>query len=713
MESYLRWLRILRDDDRPLFELGHVLPYLSIPERKVLLVQSRCQVCPTKKSRLYQVAPVKVWATRFILPKLVEGIVMSKNLYDLASSLSDYMNPFYSGLISMLIRHAPYDDHTSVVEEQESALRKEIQAAVGKYHPTSLDYTPFLEREGANTRVEQNLPLDYYLNTHIRQIFHLSKQALSSPRVILFPDMSTKTVGVEAKRGSRQVRMVKGILEKENVETTEDLEIVYARTGFQFSGLTELRSAWKYNDLKPRIYYARGPSVYYASRYIQAIFNIILDLFPNVNRYSRHNAQSVHLEPRDIAFIYDYSSFTSNLHEIRNFIAKLAEFYSGTYVTILDTFAGVKSVDLGVLLSDYNQACNIEADFDPSDLLEVSDLVLRHNCGMLGVPGNISSCTLLHGLHLACIVGGIEKSRCVGDDAYAIKSREDNESLGQVKSTIAAQLQNIGVVSLPKTEWWDSRLNEDWDEDTWHYVKRPITRVEENKMEFGFSIEWPSLANILGFSDSFHVIRTETLIDRQKIYGAQVMRFLSVIEAKIAVTDSVTSFIRRFLHAGHRSLGIPSGGLFPTPGISFWVPSERYFGDFVGDIGDRMSGSIIRVPRVFQPGVDDFTVDLRYLEQFSGPSNRILSLLVRLGYLSRTLVTEDIIADEHPEKWSMLLKGQAKTIFSFVYVYSVVENVPAWAYDLLDRSHVPHERSQLTQYFDEDTIDDIEMYLAL
>jgi len=52
-------------------------------------------------------------------------------------------------------------------------------------------------------------------------------------------------------------------------------------------GPIEVRKAWRYNDLKPRVYYARGGVTHTVSRYVQPIMNVFIDSLPEVHRHNR------------------------------------------------------------------------------------------------------------------------------------------------------------------------------------------------------------------------------------------------------------------------------------------------------------------------------------------------------------------------------------------------------------------------------------------
>jgi len=231
-----------------------------------------------------------------------------------------------------------------------------------------------------------------------------------------------------------------------------------------------------------------------------------------VNRRSRYLIDVIRSSYEDTLFIYDYSSFTSTLHEIRNFTAALARYFDDVYVKVVDTYHGVVEVSVGQLLSTFNQTCNVDPKFDTwkfegpeYDRVEGVFPESFHNAGMLGVPGNISSCTLLHGLHLAVLVLSMESCRVVGDDAVGSKLIHD-------LFTFVLRLQNIGSVSISKSIHWSGGVESEGV--GWHYTKRPIERVE-NRVLFGFQAVFPPLASLYCVEDSLHdTFYPETVVGR-------------------------------------------------------------------------------------------------------------------------------------------------------------------------------------------------------
>jgi hypothetical protein len=147
-----------------------------------------------------------------------------------------------------------------------------------------------------------------------------------------------------------------------------DLERYYCYTGGEIEGPCEVRWAYKYTDLKPRIYYANGGSGYFASRYIKDLVNSIGDLFPTTHRQLRYNPRRVGPLHNSTLIVYDYSSFTTNLAELKYFLDALASFCDGHTIQVFDTYEGMLDLDLGELLRDYNDRCNREMAYDVARL---------------------------------------------------------------------------------------------------------------------------------------------------------------------------------------------------------------------------------------------------------------------------------------------------------------------------------------------------------
>jgi len=671
MESYRRWLTTMDTDLPALAALGRALPYMVVSQRKAVLTMARCQLPPVISSRLYQRNAREYRSNVCYKDEL--GANCTDTLHSLCLGVGPHLSPIVAGLLSVMTRMAPYQDYSSVEEELRSGIAKELKAAVEKYHPTTSTYESIFHPSRSvrnSTRLFPNLPIRSTVHEDTFRALSKSKSQLQKAR--FYPQCSTKTIGKRARRNGN-ITFPRLQTATCQVESTVDLEKIYHATGFKICGETEVRTAWRYNDLKPRVYYARGPDQYYVSRPIQLVFNIILENLPNVSKFGRHNPITMPHSLDDVVFIYDYSAFTSTLHEIRRFTSKLADFFSDTFISIVDSHLGIQSVNLGELLHEYNQLCNIEADFDASDLLDMEEFILRHNCGMLGIPGNISSCTLLHGIHLAVIIGSLHRNKVVGDDAigrFVVGELEEEE--------LCSALGNLGVVARTKMEFWrPGDLMTDTDQ-AWHYVKRPMT-VIEGRICVGRLVTWPDISNIFHFTDAYHTIRDLDLRRRVEKYCSQLLRFITECEESDP-SDMDIAIIEKCVRHFHRAMGFTANGRFVSeelPGLEMHCPTSHWTGKVVEHMMERLSGIVVRLPRHYDPNAISGTLEVRKGTPFAYKGDGMLSLGRKLGYVSSELVKDEFLGGEFPERIQRWLSRDVDP----VYEYTLSWDTPKWMYD--------------------------------
>lgn len=442
-----------------------------------------------------------------------------------------------------------------------------------------------------------------------------------------------------------------------------------------------MRSAWKYNDLKPRVYYAQGPTCYKSSKYVQPIFNAIMDAFEVCHRILRFSSPTTSLED-SILYVYDYSSFTSSLTESTRFIYALADFYQDVEVQVLDTHEGFQYLSVGDILRSYARDCALYPEFDVSRLLPQEGTVgIRlHNCGMLGVPGNLASCTILHAIHLMYISGSMSSVRCVGDDGLAIVPGEDVES-------VIDAVNNLGEVAREKTEWWgpvEVPLR-DWRQEAWHYVKRPIYRVHDTYVQGSLFI-FPSLEYILNLSDQYHRSATMglSITERKRRAIRQLMRLWSDLASHSSVlTDTSISLLDEFARMFFITLELPfRGGAISTShgawGTSLLVPPKPE-GEMWSEDPYQLQLEVLRGSSIVVPawrGFDEEIPDVG--QEFVSRSSRLVSTLVSLGVLQKTgIVREEVHLDFGADERNLMY---LRMDYSFSYMYTVLETPPSWAH---------------------------------
>jgi hypothetical protein len=665
-------------DYAPMLDLLGALPYWSIDQRKTLLTLCRCQIIPHKDTVCYRRLRSHLTSTYYDSRRRksaeILGIILPLGIF--------ITSPVLSGLTSMAARSIHYTDYSSVLQTLEDGIQKELLASVEIFHPATFDWTPCW----SNDKFEQSKPIhETYpqrpeLCEQLSQGFHAARRILHGRH--LFPDYSKKSVGSNARESMRTFLEKLGIDSEEGIWSTWGLERIYHEFGVLLAGFTEVRWAWKFNDLKPRIYFARGPDQYYPSRFLQEVFNIIIDQFSHTSRFERFFTSSLRGSAGDTCVIYDYSSFTSSLQEVVEFLRALATFFRGTSVNLVDSHEGVIESDLGDLLSSYVDQCNDSVLFDIQRLSDSGPepLLLRHSCGMLGIPGNISSCTLLHGLHLAHVCGSINLCKVVGDDAVYWSRSTDRKMIGSV-------LQNLGHISIDKMHLFEEKDKDRIRELTWNYVKRPISRVD-NRLIIGWQATWPSPEILTSSSpDNFHTTHPPTSGgDRVKKCQNMLLSFSlqfndkQVEEEEVPYIDRFIRFHGRWIENRIRKYGLSKDRERIYP--------RRFELGVVESLVCDYWNSLVRLP------VEDFYIRDAFSWERGygvGRMSKPLKLLIDLGYCEADMKMEEVIVRDCQDKFERFL---SKDIVPY-YNITCLRKAPVWLRELYDsfslRYTVPYD----------------------
>jgi len=291
---------------------------------------------------------------------------------------------------------------------------------------------------------------------------------------------------------------------------TVDLERHYMVSGEKIKGGCEMRLAWKYNELKPRAYYCIGGQDYWPARYVKQLAIDFMEANPITKVARRTDPTSIRnfLDPEDWIALWDLTSFTTSLVELREFLFYVCRYLESDLrcrdrpLALLDTREGVIHVPVWELLDDYNSSVNEYSEFSMLRLIdqELIDCDLAEHCqansGMLGVPGNIGLSTALHGVHILPIVDK-NKSVGVGDDEMTGIDEDPEESL-------YPHVGELGKLQLTKT----GTIRPQWygESHTEKFVKRGLTRTE-NDLYLDKLFDFPILAYGFGEVDKERTVR--------------------------------------------------------------------------------------------------------------------------------------------------------------------------------------------------------------
>ena len=650
------------------------IPYLSIPLRKDILTLCRVQSHPTVNARLSQAFKKSLHYPPFLHPvDKTTWIHPSRIINSFATACHN--NPVFSGYLSMLVRSLPFYGAVDGDEERRKSVIKEFIATQGRDREQVLNYDVwFNELEAIERPLSQFLPSRPELNQEIRDLFARWKRELGG--IVIFPQFSVnRSMGRETARNllrdmgytNEDVMFASGL-------TTGDLEKWYMRTGRQCRGPCEMRVVWRFNDLKARTYFAPGGDTYWASRYIRPVINRLADSFPMSAFRTRMTTSRLSAPLSSRMFIYDYTSFTSNLAEFKYFLSNLAEYCRGTSVYLLDTFLGVVEIDLGQLIDEYNEHCNLLPAFSMERLWEGEELFFHKLAGFLGVYGNITGCTTLHGLHACQICGSMDRCNCVGDDVIAIQEREDMEFQYAVKA-----VRSLGDVAEEKFECWETGRIEE-NETGWQFLKRPLDRFQ-TRVIAGRIFDFPILGAIFPERDGVHDdVVEEDLSVRLRALASQTM---SLLDRALAYKDDLTAedkeFILNVLEQIYRRLSLPFIGSLPGDYLNAISSNGLILPPIIPDCFSRSwmdvlvelhQGEVSSLPVTIsrcdmRNYVGDFVEgDVREL-----PVCRVMALCRKLGLVETTLLEEFHVVDaSYRRKLEGLLCGELVSVYSVLFV---------------------------------------------
>jgi hypothetical protein len=463
--------------------------------------------------------------------------------------------------------------------------------------------------------------------------------------------------------------------------------------GHAVPGPCEVRYAWKYNDLKPRIYYAIGADAYFHARYMWRIFDSLVKVFRSTHPESRYNTYRFPMFtlPESVFLIYDYTSFTSMLEEFKRYCAWLGDFLKGYTCRIWDTHCGVREDDLGSLMHAYNAACNIQAEFSVHRLTEQSpddtSVILNHHvAGLLGVFGNIVGSTSLHGLVGIQITGNQDWLNAIGDDAEMLI---DGDLIGLEETKDCIRL--LGDIADEKFEIFiEDEMTMD-QSNGWHFTKRPIT-VSHHNIETGWMPDFPIMARILGQQDGQHTISPEPHWIRRRLLIKQTCRLFDSMRLHLRfLDDDDIPICLQILRTLYRTMLLPENGSFPMkrrhdgseydryPDTNLCVPvlcEESITKGWWTTLREQRGvfQEIITIPVAFSGNLE-FPMTLTIGDTFHYTSEKGLALFEKLGKLGKTMQMEDrMVSDQALDTLESFIFRRSKP----VYEYCVFETVDLW-----------------------------------
>lgn len=347
---------------------------------------------------------------------------------------------------------------------------------------------------------------------------------------------------------------------------------LYMDSGIELGGVCEMRTKWYPSGAKPRTYYAQGGESYKYSAHLQNPFSALVNSMTITHHVTRLLPSRLFLRnERQHFLIYDLTSFTSRMDEQRHFCRKLAEHCYGVEVFIMDVREGVLSKDLGELLDDYCDHC-VEfpkVSYERFPGRGGDHLISEHaKASMLGIFGNLMTCTFAHGAVLAQVVHSDNEVNVAGDDGVVL---EDDER---------PYLVDLGIRSLGDYEREKTFSSRD---DAAICLKRPIHQTG-TRLYHGTACIPPNMAlyhHLLeGIEDPRYTFMYPDLSQAEKvsIVGKDLMRFLRSVHRSSWKLDDVELGMAVSVAKGFTSLThMPPEGRLMNCGDSLFWPNVPHY----------------------------------------------------------------------------------------------------------------------------------------
>jgi hypothetical protein len=601
--------------------------------------------------------------------------------------------PTLRGLLSLYLRSIRLDDEQDAADALAKGLTKELRTTQSTTRVATLSY-PFLSswQHAATIPMHSDIPFRPFVQVYMACTLRRWRSQLS--RYLLLPQCSYKSIGYISENNLLRDAGIHLDPSVKYHTSTAVLETHYMMTGRQVEGPCEVRAAWKYSQLKPRIYYAIGASDYFAARYTWRIFDSLQRSFKSsdpFHRFTFHRFPEIDFTS-EVFLIYDYTSFTSNLVDFPRFCHELAAFLRGYKVNVFDSRVGLVEEDLGDILEQYNRVCNVGGAFDVSRVLTFPDgtdrVVLHHHvAGMLGVYGNITGSTALHGIVGIMVAGSEDRMNAIGDDAAGI-FRISEMGIGDIKTAI----RTLGDIEEDKFEVWEEDQNFVGEGIGWKFVKRPLN-VEDQVITSGWMPDFPIYPVLLNEEDDAHDSVPQPYEIRRRSAIRQSVRLMESMKRNLdRVDDQDIQVVLEYLRWLFGKLRLPVHGTLPAGKHRSKIPMEPFA------YSDEFLATPVLVEESIKNGwwatlCDNVDTETGYLrlpveapqevlpdeliqgDVYVGRSRKIYGLLENIGIMEKRALFEDrLVSEDSLERLAEFMLGKRKEAYEF----TVVTTYPPW-----------------------------------
>jgi len=595
------------------------------------------------------------------------------DLIDYGSHFNIQFDNLTSAIILDIMRALPLDSterHTAIWD----SWAKEISLSEGAHRPSRVNWDEFFKpaSQPAGRPISSSLPINPGNVTMIRLQLEVFRRKYIDKT--LFARATHKNMSLATRREFEHATSMS--LETVPIFGQDDWQRHYHDTGEQLGGCCEIRQKWYASGAKPRTYFAQGGSSYSKSRFLQDFFTDFADAFTPTNHTDRLNparlvGSTINRDDPHF-FIYDLSSFTSNCSEQREFVYSLCKFFHDVPVRLLDEREGYIYADLGDLLSDYYDVCvnGPALSYERVPGFDSSHLTNHGIASLLGIFGNLMTCTVAHFFVLSNITQTWKEINIAGDDGIVAEDRLDNY-------TTHLAIELIGTYARSKCfPGWDSAAIA---------LKRPFQEYYPYCYTLTNLIP-PTLAMVLSYLRGENVDPRYTYIGledmpwfkRLKVVSRDLLRFLDSAYRQTAVyVEDIKVIFAGFQVLVRRHLPFfdvkvphvnPPWPMSPEDYEFTSAPPAQLMAMYatLPTTSIRKLGTIPDSPLSLINVGDDYVCN----------SSKRLSLLYNLGYLER-YDEEEVVSDHYQLYLYYFAKfNRVRLTIGPLYRYEVIREVP-------------------------------------
>jgi len=368
------------------------------------------------------------------------------------------------------------------------------------------------------------------------------------------------------------------------------------------------------------------------------------------------------------------------MEEQINFLENLAEFCYGYTITMVTAVDGVVQEDLGHLISEYNHHCNIwpGVSYERFDEELLFHSAYQRVAGMLGVYGNLMTCTFAHGAVISTFGEDEDQSNVAGDDGLVPETEDD-------AVVIEAAIDLLGIHETSK-EFIST-------EPGAIALKRPLRTVDSTKVMLKEMLIWPNLANLrFIFNDikdpRFTYYRSYSRDDKVNLLGAEISRMLRSIyrsgQDYFRLNDDlivVDTYLHNLEELAERRFNVSLKGGSSIGDKIRWPSIPSRFEEYFDDPRVRKAENLFKGAHTvaFRSHIP-FDRAMMTETEFSCNTNKVLKFLEQIGCVEKTA---EVIHLTGSKGYDTFL-GCLKTLTPIVYRYCVVKAIPDHVRSVLD-----------------------------